>query len=1085
MNERKRFIHLSCIILMTLAMSAPVLAQGDGGPAKIYVPYEKLKAVFEAVGQGVFLPYDEFQRLWRAAQGDPAGVEQAPMPYLISTARFSGQVDSELASMHLQLTVDILIDGWVEVPIGLADVAVAEASFAGRNREKVRPLLRVVNGKYILLTKGKGRYVLEIEFVRQLVKKTGLQVLSFRMPRAAINTLELIIPEENMKVDVEPMLAASTSQITRDGAKVTKLQTFLGAADHVRLSWKPRTQAAAQLEPVIIADQLQHIHIAEALINYDVQFTYNIRRRGVDSFAIQLPGDFRVTGVDGANIARWDIEQADADAAPRSQLLKVKLFSLVKDNYKLSVKMEKFLKESEAAVDLSPILTQQVLRRTGLVAISRSSRRSVELTGLRNLARVDTGRLPQQLRSRKGVMVYRFITADYGGVLSIGTVDPRITVDQSWSVHVFPSEKLRFKGQMQYHVDRVGIFEMKINLPERWYNIRVHSKDVVEDYRIDGKGDQRTLNILLKKERTGQFTIDISAYSSDSEPDQKIRFSLPSPDKRFLDNHYGHVVLTLPDELSAEVGRLDQMQSIPLKKAGKYPSIRGKAAMAFKFHSPDLEKPLGGEFKIAVKPTQVSAVVHRLVDVQPGAIRQEAIIDYRILYAPVNTLYLKMPATLADEGVQIDGANIKEKPRIDELPADQKPKNDEVATDGTDWAYYKIVLQSPVKGNYRLKVSTRRGIAAVAEDAATKIIVEPILAAGKLSDQSGYIAIAKADTLVITEPETANLTPADPAGKTDLPYGPHRKIASLAFKYSTTPFKLSFGAIKQTEAAVITTMASGAVIEQVLARDGTLNTHATFLIQTRRGDRLAVTMPDGAKLFAIMINGEEAPVESGASADQQIVRLPPSAGQVTKIVLEISYSLDGASSSKLEAPKLPSDVPVQQMLWRVWLPDELTVLAHDRDFAVLTRAQSDRLLRQFAAGQPSAVAFKLAPQGRQVNFIRQGAAGRLSITTAGRELFSILVWVIVAAAGVAMLKLRGFHRSVIILSAALVAAAVKLFAPLAVIEIVHAGKVAAVLVALLWLAQWVFFRLKLKRASPPSVESSLAETATQTDRDKE
>ena len=34
----------------------------------IYIPYSKLRQIFEKEGRGVFVPYDEFQRLWKAAR---------------------------------------------------------------------------------------------------------------------------------------------------------------------------------------------------------------------------------------------------------------------------------------------------------------------------------------------------------------------------------------------------------------------------------------------------------------------------------------------------------------------------------------------------------------------------------------------------------------------------------------------------------------------------------------------------------------------------------------------------------------------------------------------------------------------------------------------------------------------------------------------------------------------------------------------------------------------------------------------------------------------------------------------------------
>ena len=1085
MRNWKMLIRCGLILMVLGQVHGVARAEAKaGGPAKVYVPYERLKDVFEAEKQGVFLPYDEFQRLWRAAEGDPAGVREAPTPYLISTARFTGKVGAELASMRLELTVDILSGEWVQVPIGLAEVAVAEAQFLEQDGEKPKPLLRVVDGEYILLTKGMGRRVLQIDFVRQLVKKPGLQVLSYRTPSAAITTLALIIPDENMKVDVEPMLAATTSQVEHEGGKATRLMAFLGSADRVKLSWKPRTQAAAELEPVIIANQMQHIHVAEALVSHEVKFTYDIRRRGVDGFSIHLPADFRVTSVDGANIARWDIEQVAGDGATRPQLLKVRLFSRVKDGYALTVKMERFLKESRAEIALSPILTQQVLRRTGLVAISHSRRRSVELREVRNLARVDTGRLPKPLRDAGGVMAYRFITADYRAAMVIETVDPRISVHNLWSLGV-SDYRVALHGRMNYRVDRAGVYEVKIHFPEPWTIASLGPDEVVDEYELEGQGDSRTLNILLKKELSGSFGIDVVAHSGREKADQAVDFRLPLPDVRFLRQHTGKVVLMSARRFSAEVAGLEQLQPIPMRQARDCPKIPGTSpAMAFEFRALDGTKPAGAKFNIAVKPTQVSAVVHRLIDVQLGSIRQEAVINYRILYAPVDELWVKMPASLADGGVQITGRDIKEKPRFDRPPPDDGPEKDSAEEDEgpIKWAYYKIVLQSGVIGEYSLTVQARRKFPLIAQDSPVRIAVEPILAAGKLSDQSGHIAIAKADTLAIVKPETRNLTPADPSGKADLPHEPHRKVASLAFKYGAPPFELAFGAIRQKEAAVITTMASGAIIEQVLARDGALNAHAIFLLQTRRGDRLPVTLPAGAELLALLVNSEEAPVELGSSAQERIVRLPLSAGEVTKIVLEVSYSLNGASAGTLAAPRLPDDVPVQQMLWRVWLPEDLTVLGFDRDFARLTANQSGNMVGALGAGQPSPVAFKLHPQGRRFDFIRQGAGAQLSITAVATEWFSVIVWVLIAAAGAAMLKLSGFARCIVILAAFLAAAVVRLFAPLLVQEVYRVAWTAAVLVILLWIAHWGFFKLRRKAPPPTSPEQvEQGEPAVQTE----
>jgi hypothetical protein len=57
---------------------------------------------------------------------------------------------------------------------------------------------------------------------------------------------------------------------------------------------------------------------------------------------------------------------------------------------------------------------------------------------------------------------------------------------------------------------------------------------------------------------------------------------------------------------------------------------------------------------------------------------------------------------------------------------------------------------------------------------------------------------------------------------------------------------------------------------------------------------------------------------------------------------------------------------------------------------------------------------------------------------------------------VLMLRLGGFHRVLIILGAILVAGIARLFLPLLIDLVLRTGVFAAILVLLLWLAQWGF-----------------------------
>jgi hypothetical protein len=141
------------------------------------------------------------------------------------------------------------------------------------------------------------------------------------------------------------------------------------------------------------------------------------------------------------------------------------------------------------------------------------------------------------------------------------------------------------------------------------------------------------------------------------------------------------------------------------------------------------------------------------------------------------------------------------------------------------------------------------------------------------------------------------------------------------------------------------------------------------------------------------------------------------------------------------------------------------------------------MLQVLARNQPSEVKFKLPLQGRDVNFVRQGSPGKLRVISLGKEIFSIIVWAVIIAAGIAMLKLDGMRRLMILLAAALVGGLIHLFLPLLICRAAYAGTFATVLVFVLWAGQWIFLRLPAIRAVLPAKVKAGRKTA-ETNSDK-
>src|SRR5574341_1151781 len=91
----------------------------------VYVPYEKLKEVFEKEGRGIFLPYEEFLKLWTGQQKPPEPPPDVPpAAAVIRGGAYTGSVTDKVARFTVTYEVEALKKGWSEMALPLRGVAV-------------------------------------------------------------------------------------------------------------------------------------------------------------------------------------------------------------------------------------------------------------------------------------------------------------------------------------------------------------------------------------------------------------------------------------------------------------------------------------------------------------------------------------------------------------------------------------------------------------------------------------------------------------------------------------------------------------------------------------------------------------------------------------------------------------------------------------------------------------------------------------------------------------------------------------------------------------------------------------------------
>ncbi len=115
---------------------APSTASSDTTTERIqtvYIPYTKLREVFEKDGRGVFLPHAEFQKLWDAAHAKPVVPAQAPpVDAIITEIDNVASIEQDVVQVTATVSIDLLKKGWLRVPLRLNEVALQSAIIDGQ-----------------------------------------------------------------------------------------------------------------------------------------------------------------------------------------------------------------------------------------------------------------------------------------------------------------------------------------------------------------------------------------------------------------------------------------------------------------------------------------------------------------------------------------------------------------------------------------------------------------------------------------------------------------------------------------------------------------------------------------------------------------------------------------------------------------------------------------------------------------------------------------------------------------------------------------------------------------------------------------
>lgn len=968
-------------------------------PARVYVPFEDLKKVFETEGQGVFVPYAEFRALWKKAMDRGP---DAVAPSGVTTAAYDGTIEGELAVVKASLEVLSAEDGESAVPIGLGAAVIGEATLDG----KPAILVTEKSGRRVVV-RGKGVHKLELTLVAPVTPKDGDRTVAFPSAGAPVSRLTFAVPGEGVRVTVSPNLATTR---TDEGSGVTRVMAYVGAAPEITLTWRPRPVETAGTAAVVHA-QTEVLHvIGEQTVVTRLFVRFTILRGGQRRFRVVTPATDKVLEVEGAAIRSWG-ETVEGDL----RTVSVELHDDAVNSYDLRLLLERPRVAGEATAELPAPSFPDAARDAGTVAVMVLPPIAVRPATVEGLYRVPTGDLSGWMQSSnpalapgQTVLAWRYAGAGRRLSVSVETVAPEVSVVERSVLDLAPGVA-ELRAALDLGVERAGLFQTTVSIPDGWElesaQASVDGGLRALDARVEGEGAERRVVLDLGTRRSGSVPLLMTLRRALSLGDADTKLALPVVAVQGAARARGLFVVVADEALDVRTGTVsgfvpaepELLDTTPLPQPATAPTQPRTMLFGFR-HAGEARS---GELAIVRRKPLVTAEAVTVAGVEEDRLHVRHVLRFSVRYAGVDTFRFTLPTSVADK-VRIEGSAIKERSK---------------AADPDDAAItvHTVVLQSPALGDVVLRVEYDLPQEPLAVGGARKLDV-PALGVVGVEREQGWYAVTR-DPALSVEGTVDGLQYADAR---EVPAWAGASDAFLAWRRVRSPHTLTLSVAKHEPVPILQAVVNALALDTLVGGGAVALTEARMDVQVNGLQYLRVELPPGATVEFAEVDGRS--ISPRREGDVLLLPCPAGKSRDDRFGVRLVYREAAEEASgrwftvDLVAPRIP-DALVQATAWTTWVPQDAVLFSgggnlRPADYGGVLGAVLGQLAELFGArrakGQPTTRGGALPPEvtlavdvRSAYSFQRTGESAHLSARFLPRTATGMLA----ALAGLAVLAL--------------------------------------------------------------------------------
>ena len=233
--------------------------------------------------------------------------EPPPVDTTLSRVDYDLRVDSDVASGHATLTVDVLKNGWVRVPIP-SGLFVREAKLDGRPLSLASLSASKESNQLSALLSHTGRAVITLEIALPIAASASEERVSIPSTFSGVTRVTLEIPRSGVDLSLYGGLLSETHELKTGG----KWTAYGKGAEPIVFAWRRKTEEHHSTLPLRMHGTLtQFVGLGEDSTSLNANVTLDVTQGAAKEAHIQLPENVTINQVQGALIADWEMKPGE------------------------------------------------------------------------------------------------------------------------------------------------------------------------------------------------------------------------------------------------------------------------------------------------------------------------------------------------------------------------------------------------------------------------------------------------------------------------------------------------------------------------------------------------------------------------------------------------------------------------------------------------------------------------------------------------------------------------------------------------------------------------------------------------------